>query len=122
MPTDYDATETDWLANSSHAYGFGYTKEQALYSMLAHMDRIPDRPLQVDLVEHVGDATVSMSGWRVEEFVSGERVEIPEREWKSARDDAIEANAGVSDSLDKAEQVEDLSDLREDEDDDGDDE
>lgn len=78
--SDYDGTDTDWLANCAYCYGFGYTAQQALSELAANLERDldPDDDLTVELVEHVGNATVKMGGgWEVDTFVSGHRVEIP---------------------------------------------
>lgn len=89
--TEYDGTETDWLANSYLGYGFGYTKEQALQEMAANVSPSDD-PIEVDLIEHVGNATVSPSGSRVETFVSGERIEVSPEDFEKLRDAAIKAD------------------------------
>lgn len=72
------ATETDWMAASVQGYGYGYSKEQALLAMARHTRPDDARdPMEVVLVEHVGNASTSAMSWEVETFVSGERVEIP---------------------------------------------
>ena len=105
----YDGVETDWLANSTYGYGFGYTREQALHGMLASI-RSVDTDTRVHLVEHVGTATVGMTGWEVEEFVSGEVVEIEQEVLEAARQKAAAASTEVEMALDTAEVIEDLGD------------
>jgi hypothetical protein len=100
-----DGTETDWLANSGYGYGFGYTKEQALAAMMAHIKPVEEGTIRVSLVEHVGEAEVGMAGWDVEEFVDGEAVEIPAEEADRLRDAAIEETGAVEDALHAAETI-----------------
>lgn len=99
-----DQINTDWLANCYQGYGFGYTKEQALLAMAGHADQT-DEPVVVSLVEHKGDATVSMTGWEVEEYVDGKQVEIPADEFNRLVDAAFEAEIAADAALGEAETV-----------------
>jgi len=92
--SEYGDAETDWLANCRQGYGFGYTKAGALRMMAAYGETI-DNEIMVSLVEHVGDATVSMSGWEVETFVSGEEITIPADEWNDLVNTARQAQNAV---------------------------
>lgn len=94
---------TDWLANSVYGFGFGHTKEQALQAMAQYCHPNDAETVQVDLVEHIGDASVGMGGWNVEEFISGERVEIDAETMRELSEVAIEANRQVEMALDSPE-------------------
>lgn len=103
--SEYDGSETDWLANCYQSYGFGHTKEQALLAAASHGDPT-DEPVTVSLVEHVGEASVRMSGFRVEEFVQGETVEIDPEAWEELREVAIDATVTVESTLEHADRTE----------------
>lgn len=107
MP-EREPQETDWLANSVYGYGYGYTKGQALRAMLAETNPSYDRDLEVVLIEHVGTATTSMMKASVEEFVSGERIEIPADQIEELHQAAAEAKALSDLALDQADRLEDL--------------
>ena len=114
---DTDGSETDWLASCSQCYGYGYTQEQAILAMLAHLDpRGPDDgPLQVDLIEHVGSAQHGLGGWEVDTFVSGVTIEIPADEVSNLPQRASDITHDVQIASDSAEQVYDYSQEFEDE-------
>lgn len=86
--TDYDGTDTDWLANCYLGYGFGYTKEQALQALAGSVTP-SNKPIEVELIEHVGNAEMSPSGARVETFVSGELIEVGPEDFKRLQEAAI---------------------------------
>lgn len=88
---EISGTDTDWIANCYLGYGIGYTKQQALQAMAASV-RPSDDPVEVDLIEHVGDATMGMGGVRVDTFVSGERIEIQPEDFTLLREKAMEAD------------------------------
>lgn len=108
MKTDRSGTETDWLANSVYGYGFGYTKEQALAAMARHAYPDDADTVEVDLIEHVGGAKVGPGGDRVEEFVSGERVEIPAQKMRTLSTAAVEAHRSAEMALEQAESREEI--------------
>lgn len=92
--TDDNTNPTEWLANSSTGYGWGRTQQDAINNMLAKMDPIPDRldKVIVDTVEHRGDASVGLTGWRVDQFVSGERLTFDAVTFEKARVAVMEAH------------------------------
>lgn len=96
---DSGAVDTDWLAQSVYGYGFGYTQEQALYAMLAHI-RYIDTELEVHFIEHVGEVSHGPTGWSAEEFVSGESVTFRADELEAARVAASKTHAAVEDLFD----------------------
>jgi len=104
-----DGVYTDWLANTSSAYGFGHTKDQALVAVAARLDSV-DGDLAVDLVEHVGEASVSPGRWSVEEFVSGQRVEIPQERAERLLSVAQEAEIAADGALGEARELHDFAD------------
>lgn len=106
---DLTDADTDWLANSVFGYGIGYSKEQALREMARHTHPNAAETVEVDLVEHVGAAEFGMGGWRVERFVSGERVEIPVAEMERLTEAAINADARTVDALEAADVTADLN-------------
>jgi len=91
---EYGHEDTDWLAQSVYGYGFGYTQEQALYAMLAHIRHV-DTELEVHFIEHVGEVDHGPTGWSAEEFVSGESVTFRADELEAARVEASKAHASV---------------------------
>jgi hypothetical protein len=97
-----DEPPTDWLANSVHGYGYGYTKEQALAALSRHVKRSTDSPIEVDLVEHRGWAKTNPGGFEVDELVSYERVEIPAGGFTDLRDAAIDVMVRSEELLDDA--------------------
>lgn len=112
MPEENDHSDatTDWLANCYQCYGFGHTKEQALEAMAENFDKT-DEPVKVVLVEHYGNATVWMGGgYRVDEFVDGEIIEIPAERINALAEAARNVINPRSRALGEAETVEDLSD------------
>lgn len=88
---EIDSVDTDWIANSYLGYGFGYTKEQALQAMAANV-KPSSESVTVYLVEHIGNATMSMSGVDVDTFVSGEVIEVDPEDFQILREKAIEAS------------------------------
>jgi hypothetical protein len=101
--SEYGDAETDWLANCRQGYGFGFTEDGALRTLAGYGDTI-DNEIMVSLVEHVGDATVSMTGWEVETFVSGKEVTIPADQWNALVDAAIDSHVAAEAALGAAEQ------------------
>lgn len=99
----YDGTETDWIANCVHGYGVGYTREQALTAMARNVTI--DSETEVELIEHVGDATMGPGGAKVETLVSGQRVTLePDALTDSGlRGAAIDAFVAAEDLLADAE-------------------
>lgn len=106
MTEEYNSSETDWIANSIYGYGVGYTKEQALQAMFAACD--PEGYVTVTLIEHVGNATMGMGGVEVDEFVSGERVEIPETFVEELKRKALESKLTAETAIDSSEKIEEL--------------
>jgi hypothetical protein len=102
--SEYDSTETDWLAQCYQSYGVGYTKQQALQVAAAHSDPV-DEPVKVALVEHVGGVTHSMFGWDAETFVSGEKVEIRPEAWEQLREAASETDSIGESTLAEADRL-----------------
>lgn len=102
---DDDPEYPVWLANSAHAYGFGYTKEQALIWMAANAPEAK-RDVEVQLVEHTGDASVSPSGFRVDTFVSGERVTIDAERFNALRDEATHITVMAESAIEDADREE----------------
>jgi len=107
MGDNDDPEYTDWLANCAWGYGFGTTKKQALIEMAGYVDS-REEPVTVDLVEHKGGATIRPARWRVDNFVSGERVEIPAEEFNQLRDMSVEATVAVDRAVAQAEKLEDF--------------
>lgn len=107
---EFEGHETDWLANSVHGYGYGYTKQQALASMARYANVSRDEPLPVMLVEHVGSATLGMGRVDVDHFVDGEEIEVDMEDMQRLHDAAVEANIAAERALENADVLrEDLS-------------
>lgn len=106
--TDADGTETDYLATSSLGYGYGYTAKQALAAM-ARAGRTPGQradTVEVDIVEHVGDAETTPGGWRVDTLVSAERIDMDADEYRALRDHAIKADSSATRLIEDGDTVE----------------
>lgn len=100
---ELDGVETDWVANCHLGYGFGYSKEQALAEMAGHAERLryleDDQTVSVMLVEHVGNVTLTPGGFRaVEEFVSGERRDMPVEKLQALKDEQLDV-VGLTSTL-----------------------
>lgn len=104
---DVDGSETDFLANCSQGYGFGYTREQALAAMARNITT-PSRheTVTVDLVEHVGECEIGPYGWGVETLAGAERVEIDGADLAELAEKATEAQHAAMAALDGSERVE----------------
>lgn len=100
---EYSEADTDWLAHDGLAYGYGFTKEQALMTA-ARYSEITDDPesdtLTVDLVEHVGGASTGPGRWEVETLVSRERVEVAMDDYLDLRAKARAAHRQAELTLD----------------------
>lgn len=93
--SDYDGTDTDWIANSAKGYGIGYTREQALMAMFAHV-RI-DSEIEVQLIEHIGDASMGPLGVEVDHPVTEESVTVSRPQARELTNAAREAMAITAD-------------------------
>jgi hypothetical protein len=99
--SERDASETDYLAYHPRGYGYGYTAEQALAALAEHVGA--DGTVTVKVIEHVGDASTGPMGWEVEEFVSGETLEIPADEWAELSTAAMNASHAATAAVEAAE-------------------
>jgi hypothetical protein len=99
----------DWLANCVHGYGFGYTKEQALAAMAQNVPG-DSGEITVSLVEHHGGASIGPTSWEVDEFVSGERVEIPAETLVELKSKVRETNIAAERALVEGEVVHEFTD------------
>ena len=112
--SERDGTETDWVANipALGAYGFGYTKGQALMAAARYANpEDDDSTVEIQLAEHVGSLTVGLSGIRdIDELVSGETVEVPESALVDLAEHSIMANAEADDVLREAETIQTYED------------
>ena len=97
--------ETDWLASCTECYGYGYTREQAITAMLAHLD-MRSTDLQVDLIEHVGNVEHGLHGFDVDTLVTHEVIELPGGRLPEAIGLAREMNTAAQMLVDSAETIE----------------
>lgn len=97
--------ETDWYASCVQCYGFGYTREQALLEMAFHLDGDRENPLEVDLVEHIGEFSHGIRGWSAEQQVNHEVVEIAPKDVEELRY-AAEAAAEAELILERSDRIE----------------
>lgn len=109
--SEYDGVDTDWVANIPRlgAYGFGYTKDQALTAAARHasVDPESDTDVQIQFAEHIGSLTVGLQGISdIDTLVGGETVEIAESELYDLKDLSIKANGEADRVLGDAETLE----------------